>query len=104
MGKAGLPTHLVWGAVGLARGRLLGHAVCHLVALNARVRRDPQDEDLVAALNQPGGRLDDGSCPLLPKAIVCEGLRRANAAESDRAQEDCGERAVWVTVWDGGEE
>ena len=74
VGKASLPTYLVWDAVDLAHGRLLGHAVCHLAALNARVRRDPQDEDLVAALNQPGGHLGNGSGPLLAGA---QGVRQS---------------------------
>ena len=52
----------------LACGRLLSHAICHLVACDARMRRNPQDKDLVAALDQPGSHLDNGSGPLLAGA------------------------------------
>ena len=54
--------------MGLASSRLLGHAVCRLVALDARMRRDPQDKDLIAALDQPRSHLDDGSGLLLAGA------------------------------------
>ena len=40
VGKAGLPSYLVRDPVGLACGRLLGNAVCHLVALDSCVRWD----------------------------------------------------------------
>ena len=37
VGQTGLPAHLACDVVGLACGRLLGHAICHLVACDARM-------------------------------------------------------------------
>ena len=49
-------------------GRLLGKLVRHLVALHARVGRNPEDGDLVLAADQVRADLDGRSCPLLARA------------------------------------